>query len=115
MESTGRTRVGEFETLETMILIAPIVCNRDRSLQWPTGGETPPTAPCISCSSRIRVQEYRGCLAESTIPYAPLIRRIGLEPSQVRAFSAIISKVFPFGPLISESSMTVPGCASVAK
>lgn len=43
------------------------------------------------------------------------INRIGSEPSQLDAASAIISKILPLRPLTSESSITVPGWASVAK
>lgn len=45
----------------------------------------------------------------------PPMRRIASLPSQWRAVSRMCAKNRPFGPLTSETSTTVPGCASVAK
>jgi len=42
-------------------------------------------------------------------------RRIGSRPSHAAASSRIRAKNSPFGPLISESSSTVPGWSSASK
>jgi hypothetical protein len=45
----------------------------------------------------------------------PPTSRIGLEPSQFIAACLTRSKNVPFAPLMSEISITVPGCDWVSK